>query len=285
MKKKIRCSTRFVNLCLHTGKKKVQAAEFDADAFRQKHRDAANRRKSKEASKKAAEDVIYQIRESEKPIETAFELLVPPSGNADTVAGELIRAMMKILYRDSNDGDLFYEGYGIETCADAVAFICKKLPDLEDEFAKIAERTLKEEEYTKAIQDIADDLLEYIYEDLDLITTENTEDMLDSDGEKFIEDRDWEPLYDFECDIPYSVEAHVDASNIDYNDIQSELEWWDYLRDADVEVGQGYVSITGIKADALDEIESSLYDWLEQYGEALDNEYGVPGEDEEECLK
>lgn len=280
MKRKIRCSARSTNRSLSS--KKIQAADFDAEAFRQRHKAAADRRKAKAVNQKNAEDIVYQIRESDDPMETAFELLVPDSGKADTVAGELIRAMMRILYRDSNDGDVFYEGYGIETCADAVAFICKKIPELEQEFEDIANRTLKDEAYTQEIQAIADDLLDYIYEDVDLVTTANTEDMFDSNGEKFIEDRDWEPLYDFDCDIPYNVEAHIESGDIDYSELQSEISDWEYLRDADVRVDSGYVAVYGLKADAYAEVEEFLYRWLEDYGQQLDDEYGDPEEEDYE---
>lgn len=285
MVKKIRCSTKFVNLCLHTvSKKKVQAADFDADAFRQRHKAAADRRKAKAANQKNAEDIIYQIREADDPMETAFELLVPDSGKADTLAGELIRAMMRILYRDYNDGDVFYEGYGIETCADAVAFICDKLPDLESKFEDIAMRNLRDEAYTDALNEIADELLDYIYEDPDFVTTENKEDMFDFDGEKFIEDHEWESKYEIDFDIPDNVQAHIDAGNIDAGDLGHEINNWEYLEDAFVYVnpGGGYVNISELSKEAYDEVENFMYQWLEQYGEDLDNEFGVPGEEDEE---
>lgn len=44
-----------------------------------------------------------------------FDELVPAEGPAETVAGEIVRAANRLLYRCYNDGDVFWEDYGIET--------------------------------------------------------------------------------------------------------------------------------------------------------------------------
>lgn len=49
-------------------------------------------------------------------IDALFEELVPASGKADTVAGEIIRAVCRIGYRWFNDGDMVGVGYWKETC-------------------------------------------------------------------------------------------------------------------------------------------------------------------------
>lgn len=45
-----------------------------------------------------------------------FDEVVPVSGNADTVGGEIVRAVGKIAYRRWNDGDCIGVDYGNETC-------------------------------------------------------------------------------------------------------------------------------------------------------------------------
>lgn len=260
--------------------KPIQAAGFDAEAFKARHKAAQERSAAKKEERRNR--IIMEIESSDDPIETAFELLVPGSGKADTVAGELVRAMMRILYRDYNDGDRFYEGYGIETCGDAVAFICDKIPDLEDKFEDIAMRNLTEERYTQAIKAISEDLLDEIYADPDLVTTKNDEDMFSYDGERFIKEREWEPRYDFECDIPDNVYAHLEAGNISTTDLQWEVEGWDVVRNGDVRVSRDYISVNDIDRDTYDELEENMYTWLDDYGDQLDEEYGVPNEDDEE---
>lgn len=273
-------TTRVVKCSKQINRSYIKAADFDAEAFRARHKGAQERSAAKRADKQ--NNIIHQIEESEDPIETAFELLVPGSGKADTVAGEMVRAMMRILYRDYNDGDMFYDGYGIETCGDAVAYLCDKIPDLEDKFEDIAMRRLTEERYTQAIKAISEDLLDEIYADPDLVTTKNDEDMFDFDGEKFIKEHDWEARYDFECDIPDNLYAHLEAGNISDRDLEWELESWDVVRNGEVRVNGDYISVNDLDSDSYSELEDSMYGWLEQYGSDLDNEYGVPGEEEEE---
>lgn len=62
----------------------------------------------------------------EKRMEELFDELVPMSGKADSLAGEIIRAVMRIEYRRWNDGDHIGVGYGKETCNPAARFLQKK---------------------------------------------------------------------------------------------------------------------------------------------------------------
>lgn len=60
---------------------------------------------------------------AENRIHALFEELVPASGKADTVAGEIIRAVSRIAYRNYNDGDHVGVGYGNETCNPAARYL------------------------------------------------------------------------------------------------------------------------------------------------------------------
>lgn len=62
----------------------------------------------------------------EEKINALFEELVPASGKADTVAGEIVRAITRIGYRNYNDGDHVGVGYGRETCNPAARYLMKK---------------------------------------------------------------------------------------------------------------------------------------------------------------
>ena len=59
-------------------------------------------------------------------INQLFEELVPASGKAESLAGELVRAMARIGYRWYNDGDQVGIGYGRETCNPAARFLIHK---------------------------------------------------------------------------------------------------------------------------------------------------------------
>lgn len=63
------------------------------------------------------------MNETEEKLNELFEELVPVNGKSDTVAGELVRAVERITYRNWNDGDHIGVGYGKETCNPAARFI------------------------------------------------------------------------------------------------------------------------------------------------------------------
>lgn len=56
------------------------------------------------------------MTKNEDRINKLFKELVPETGKADSLAGELVRAMSRIGYRFYNDGDQLGIGYGKETC-------------------------------------------------------------------------------------------------------------------------------------------------------------------------
>ena len=56
------------------------------------------------------------MTKNEERINELFKELVPETGKADSLAGELVRAMSRIGYRFYNDGDQLGIGYGKETC-------------------------------------------------------------------------------------------------------------------------------------------------------------------------
>lgn len=49
--------------------------------------------------------------------------LVPASGKASSLAGEMLRAVGQLMYRSYNDGDMVGEGWGKETCNPAARFL------------------------------------------------------------------------------------------------------------------------------------------------------------------
>ena len=68
------------------------------------------------------------MTKNDERLNTLFEELVPASGKADSLAGELVRATCRIGYRFFNDGDQLGIGYGKETCNPAGRFLIKKAP-------------------------------------------------------------------------------------------------------------------------------------------------------------
>ena len=56
-------------------------------------------------------------------VNTKFQELVPLEGKADTLAGEIVRAISRIGYRFYNDGDQVGVGYGKQTCNPPARFL------------------------------------------------------------------------------------------------------------------------------------------------------------------
>ena len=131
-----------------------------------------------------------------------FDKLVPVEGQAATVEGEMIRAISRIGYRYSNDGDYFYKGYGCETAGPAHAYLVGCSPigsDLEPILAKAVNKI--DEAYEKVIDEALGLILTYV-EGRESYTP-NTTDMWDCESlfeEDEDEEEDWEEDEDEEED-------------------------------------------------------------------------------------
>jgi hypothetical protein len=78
-----------------------------------------------------------------------FDKLVPGSGDSETVEGEMIRAINRIIYRFFNDGDYFYRGYGAETAGPAHSFLINsnQIPfDLQSTLTSIFDKAMGADE-------------------------------------------------------------------------------------------------------------------------------------------
>ncbi len=138
-------------------------------------------------------------------------MLVPDEGKAETVAGEIIRAMMRIMYRDYNDGDVFYSGYGVETCGSPAAYLMHKLPEnISKMIEKIAYDELRDDRYTDALEELSATILNYLNDHKELVGIKNEEDMYEYDL-----DDAYIPTYDIDFEIPANLQRHIDNGDID----------------------------------------------------------------------
>ena len=135
------------------------------------------------------------MTEVENRIHELFEGLVPSEGKADTVAGEIIRAISRIGYRNYNDGDHVGVGYGKETCNPAARY----LMSLKDEGIRNAISDLwgvvDDELYDTRLAVLEMRVLEYFEAHPELKTTENTVDIWDFRTEYDVDDSyddDWD---------------------------------------------------------------------------------------------
>ena len=222
--------------------------------------------------------ILEQIKEKGNDINTYFEFLVPSTGLAETKAGELVRAIMRLLYRDQNDGDKFYEGYGLESsCAPAAAYLIKNgFEDLET-FAKEQQEDYNEDkldkEYTQLLYNVAHQVIYRIDNNPSLLVDKNTEDMLDSDI-KFL--KEYEKLYEYSIDIPYGIQEHINVGNITIEQLAEEISMWENCKNIENEWGS--LTIKDLTKDEYELLDSYFSKWMEEYADQLNNEFGDPNE-------
>ena len=100
--------------------------------------------------------------------------LMPASGKAETVAGEIIRAVDRIWYRWYNDGDKINVGYGKETCNGTARFL-EKIRGSEFS-AEVWNGCLNDDRYTEFTDRLVDEMYAFIKARPELETTPNAED-------------------------------------------------------------------------------------------------------------
>ena len=133
--------------------------------------------------------------ELEKRNEALYDKLVPGSGAADTVEGEMLRAINRIIYRYYNDGDYYYEGYGIETAGPAHSFLVNANHPQKSALVRIFDES-RDEEYEQMLNDALDVILDHI-ESRQGNYTESSKNMFDYEPEfeQEEEDDDWDDYH------------------------------------------------------------------------------------------
>ena len=115
------------------------------------------------------------MTEAEKQEWAAMEKrLMPPSGRAETVAGEIIRAVDRIWYRWYNDGDKINVGYGRETCNGTARFL-EKIRGT-DFPAEVWNGWLDDDAYAKFVDGLVDEMFVYLKAHPKLEKTPNADD-------------------------------------------------------------------------------------------------------------
>lgn len=124
-------------------------------------------------------EAIKEMTATEK-IDELFERLVPDTGKADTVAGEIVRAVSRIGFRWNNDGDRIGTGYGRETCNPAARYLIAKADDkVIDIIYDMWGANMTDSEYDDCLQELCAAVLNYLDNSPELEATPNTEDMFD----------------------------------------------------------------------------------------------------------
>lgn len=115
----------------------------------------------------------------EKKLNERFSRLVPASGKASTVAGEIVRAVCRIGYRYYNDGDRIGVGYGNETVNPAARYLMAKCGGEVDSLISRIWGTVYRTDYQDCLQHIQAAVLTFLEQHPELESTPNAEDMWD----------------------------------------------------------------------------------------------------------
>jgi hypothetical protein len=131
-----------------------------------------------------------QIEELSNSIEPLRDKYVPHMGAAETLGGEIIRALDRITYRYYNDGDKVDEGYGIETVNSSFRFLRSVLPYVVRKIANIELTILDDDEYEERLANLWTVTLDYLNKNLDVFEIPNLDDSrIMSEEEKEAADR------------------------------------------------------------------------------------------------
>ena len=194
---------------------------------------------------------LDEVNKASDKLEVLFDKLVPNSGAAQSVAGEMVRAEA----------------------------------DLADDFKAIAEDQLTDEAYTEAITAISNKLVEFIVNNPYLMIEDSHVDSRDYDIDWLDEHQ---PKYDYTCNLPEIIVDHINNGDISSDDVRYELEYWEIPGLGGIEkncdslnVFHDTVEISGLTKDAYDWVDEHLYNELESYASTLDEEYGSIDNSEE----
>lgn len=236
-------------------------------------------------------ELIYGINTAEGDtwLEKAFNVLVPSEGAADTVAGELVRALMRIMYRYYNDGDYFYKDYGLETCGGCAEFLLDTDDLLSEVVLEITENGYTSSTYEESLDTLAEKL-EMIVMNTDLEDPADSVLLQDNEADcmhystRTIEE--YAPTYDVTASLPDSIIAHMDKGHVSSYDVEDFVnDEFSYYFGPNTEVNcyRDYVEISYMTSDELSEDE--VYESLRRWADDLYDEYGDPYFDYESFIQ
>ena len=241
------------------------------------------------------EPVITQFEEARgkgevyDALEVLHSNLVPGQGTADTVGGEIARAMMRLLYRDSNDGDMYMYGYGIETCASSISYLCEKVPGVEEIVEQVFKNNCEEyvnpyesdnsargEAYTQHLNEINEKVISYLASNIDVMFTPNDEDSRDWSTD-YIEEN--QPRYEYEIGCSDDVVLLVENRIVDSWELKSyveeQLSWNSVFADAEVSRPFSHydttVNVENLTYDGYKEMENQFSSKYYKNGDPVDD--------------
>lgn len=282
--------------------------KFDKE-YKADEADKAEKKRKEDLKKRAKgiTDKNKKLLAKKSSYDDKFEVLfheyVPSSGKSDTLGGEILRATNKIEYRWYNDGDVYFAGYGKETCGPAAKFLVSlfdkdhdyleelgnMLIDFADEsshddscYSPDAFDKCMDNKYKSFLNKLIKLTVDLIIDHPELFL-EDTIDMYDVDEYDFEE-----PKFDYSIDYPYDLSVYLDKDMISRRDIYSYVEdavsWMNNFKYEDLECGTYGCEFYGLDYDSFMTLDQENGDdeFFDSYIEDLKSEYGDPDESEYE---
>ena len=162
--------------------------------------------KTKDLSKgKVDENLIKEFlqlnefvgKELEDRNEPLYNKLVPGDGDAETVEGEMLRAINRIIYRYYNDGDEYFRGYGTETAGPAHSFLVNANHPLKSAMIKVFKEGT---DYEQTIKDALVIILDHIESKQGKYTKNTLGGIFDYEPEFEDEEDEYDDYYDDDDD-------------------------------------------------------------------------------------
>lgn len=208
-------------------------------------------------------------------INKVFEKVVPASGKADTIVGEIVRAMGRIGFRWVNDGDVYYEGYGLETVAPSMQYLLEIASkyEVDNEYDRIydliqeEQQSYRDDDYEENIESIFKLIIEILSdpENEHLFTDSNEIDSRLIDADDF-EMR--QRLYDMEFYIDDDIDAESQAYSIKqfFEDLIANTFGYERSHEIDIDVNtwNKTVQLDNLTKDEFEEIQewnNNRYFW------------------------
>lgn len=196
-------------------------------------------------------------------LEAIDDLLIPEMGKADTKAGEIMRCIQRLLYRDYNDGDKFYNDYGLETCASSAAYLMDETTGQVYDILRDAmdDRSENDAGYTKMLNKVARLLINYLKDNSDLFG-EPSIDSRNYTGGSYDMIQEAGHSYEFEISTgyyetlgidDYAIKDFVDGCASSYPDSKTTHPYRDY-----------YV-ITNLTHEDYMDLDRNFSDWEEEF--------------------
>lgn len=163
------------------------------------------------------EQCITKFKDVDDLLGELFDLYVPNMGAANTIGGECVRALNRVVYRYYNDGDITGHGYGVETVSNQLGYLVKLISDVSDIAADLISYTDCCPGYVNALDDLIYKTLSCLFNNSDLFDIANTEDSN--------EDGYWEFIFDNEDEYNFRLNGE-EGDEDEWEDSDEEDDEW-----------------------------------------------------------